>query len=72
MSQIRIDRLAILASSKRQIGEIEAKRNDFESKKPKYVNNVSATETINRAIKRFDAKIAEMWSATKAYERSIL
>ncbi len=72
MLQASADRLAILASSKRQIGEVEDKRQEFEAMKPEYIKNKSVTEMLNRAIKRLDYKIAEMWSATRVYERSIL
>ncbi len=72
MSQQREDRLAILASSKRQIGELEKERDIFKAKKIEYQNNKSVSETLTRTITRFNYKIAEMLDATRIYERSIL
>ncbi len=71
MSERNNDRLAILASSKRQIEDVEYKRNVVMKMQADYPRNQTIRDAMHKTIARLDNKIAEMKNATRIYERDM-
>ncbi len=71
MSERRNNQVAILASSKRQIEDVEHKRNVVKVMQSDYPRNQTIRDAMHKTIARLDNKIAEMKNATRIYERDM-